>query len=159
MKVETTCQTVDIQNLTREIQAGTESALHCLEVDLAQVHATACDELFFEFAFAAHIIHPALELIDQRGNLAFGKFRPASIAANASGFDQAQPQTQRQAERRTAPDRSPSLIGFDRLQVLPHVVFMLIRQPVDDQRCVIRSIVQNPRAPCRKFEDRRAPPS
>ena len=80
LKVEATGQPIDVQNLAREIQAGTQAALHRLEVDLVQVHTATRNKLFFEFALALHLIGTALKLIDQRGEVALGDFRPAAIS-------------------------------------------------------------------------------
>jgi hypothetical protein len=72
-----------------EMQPRANAALHRFEIDLVEVHAAAGDKLFFELAFALHNVVTAFELIDQRGEVAFGDFRPAAITVEADGSDQA----------------------------------------------------------------------
>jgi hypothetical protein len=47
LKIETTCDAVDVETLTREVEAGDELALHCFEIDFLQPYTTAGDELVF----------------------------------------------------------------------------------------------------------------
>ena len=47
LKIETTCDAVDVETLAREVEAGRELTLHCFEIDFFQADATAGDKLVF----------------------------------------------------------------------------------------------------------------
>jgi len=55
LKIESACDAIDIQQLTREKQPWTDLAFHRLELDLAELHATACDKFIPVQTLAADV--------------------------------------------------------------------------------------------------------
>ena len=64
MEVEAARHAIHVEHLAREVESWNHTALHCVEVDLAQGDATAGDELFLEGGFAAHLIDVVEQGVD-----------------------------------------------------------------------------------------------
>ena len=92
LKIETTCDAVDVETLAREVEAGRELTLHCFEIDFFQADATAGDKLVFVGGLALDLVAASGEFTDEGGFLVFGELRPFLVVADAGGFDETFPE-------------------------------------------------------------------
>jgi hypothetical protein len=88
LKIKSTGDAVNVQQLAREKQSRNDLALHRLEIHLAQSHAAAGHEFVLVQALARHREFRADQLLDEpvlRGPRERG---PARVARDAGGQDE-----------------------------------------------------------------------
>jgi hypothetical protein len=99
LKVEAPGDPVDIEQFTREVQAGANAALHRFEIHLAQRHAAAHDKFVLVQALARHRQIRGEELAGQRGLAGSRQGGPAGVGRNSRRLDQPLPEATRPVSR------------------------------------------------------------
>src|SRR5882672_3485443 len=109
LKIEATCQAVDIEQFASEIKAGTNPAFHGFETDFAQAHAAARYELVLVESFSVDLKFGPAQLLDEEMPQRSRKISPACLARDSGGHDQCLPQSRRQWRHREIHDQSGGL--------------------------------------------------
>src|ERR1041385_2876148 len=79
LKIKSAGDAVDVQHFAREKKSGANAALHRFEIDFAQTHTAARDELVFVQTLAGHVKFRAQELLNKRVLRGARQRRPTSL--------------------------------------------------------------------------------
>ena len=156
LKVESSCDAVDIQAFAREKEVGDYSAFHPAEVDFLESNATAGYEFFLVRGLALNFESSGNEFVRQCRLGLLRQVRPLGVVVYVGCVQDSLPQASRNLLEYFAFDQGFTIPFSQVGETLAHLFFGLVAQPVDGNVEAVVSLLQSAGLPCRETKDCRA---
>ena len=150
LEIESTRETIDVEQFTPHIQPRADSALHGPEIDLIQAHAAARDELVLIESFSNNLQFGGLKLLDKTVTGGVRKTGPAGVPRGPGRQNQVMPEPRGQRWHWSIHNKAGGLSGAKGFKLPSQRLGVQMGQPVEAKRGLVILIVKGARAPGRK---------